>query len=124
MSLSMVLGTPTLDAVFAQKEGDGLRIVAAEGDESVDLVGLEDFLHLLDAARDLLHVGARGVEDGAALQLDAIGVFKGERDEVVVEHAAPAVEKADEFVAVGLDSLAHGRVDHCIQAGAVAAAGQ
>ena len=88
------------------------------------LLSLENFLHLLDAAGNLLHVGARGVKDGAALELNAVGVLERERDEVVVEHAAPAVEKADELVAVGLDSLAHGRVDHSIQAGAIAAAGQ
>ncbi len=64
------------------------------------MFGLEDFLHLLNAARDFLHVGARGVEDGAAFQLDAVNGFKRERDEVVFEHTAPAVEEADEFVAV------------------------
>ena len=110
MSLSMVLGTPTAGhAVFAEEEGDGLRVVAAEGDEGVDLVELEDFLHLLDAAGNLLHVGARGVEDGAALQLDAVDVFKGERNEVVVEHAPPAIEEADEFVAVVVDALSEQR---------------
>ena len=125
MSLSMVLGTPTRwHAVLAQEERDGLRVVAAEGDERVDLVGLENFLHLLDAAGNLLHVGARGVKDGAALQLNAVDGFEGERDEVVVEHAAPAVQEADELVAVVVDSLFHGRIDHSIQSGAVAAAGQ
>ena len=64
------------------------------------------------------------MKDGAALQLNAIGVFEGQRDEVVVEHTAPAVEEADELVAVGLNSLSHSGVDHRIQAGAVAAAGQ
>ena len=113
-----------IDAVFGQEEGDRLGVVAAERDECIDLVDLEDFLHLVDAAWNLLHVGARGVKDGAALELDAVDVFKCERDEVVVEHAAPAVEEADEFVAVGLNSFAHRRIDDSIQAGAVSAAGQ
>ena len=55
------------NAVFAEEERDRLRVVAAEGDERIDLVGLQNFLHLLDAAGNLLHIGARGVKDGAAL---------------------------------------------------------
>ena len=113
-----------LDAVLAQEERDRLRVVAAEGDERVDLVGLENLLHLLDAAGNLLHVGARGVQDGAALELNAVGVFESERNEVVVEHAAPAVQKADELVAVVVDSLSHRRINDRIQSGAIAAAGQ
>ncbi len=113
-----------VDAVVGKIESDGLRVVSAESDERVNLVELENFLHLLDAAGDLLHVGAGGVEDGAALELNAVGVLERQRDEVVVEHTAPPVEEADEFVAVGLDSLAYRRIDNSIQAGAVAAAGQ
>src|SRR3954467_12758014 len=59
----------SVDAVFGEIERDRLRIVAAEGDQSIDLVGLQDFLHLFDAAGDLLHIGARGVKDSAALEL-------------------------------------------------------
>ena len=93
-------------AVLAQEQRDRLRVVAAEGDQRVDLVGLQNFLHLLDAAGNLLHVGARRVQDGAALQLDAVDVFQRQRNEVVVEHAAPAVEKADELIAIVVDALA------------------
>jgi len=113
-----------VDAVLGEVERDGLSIVATERDERVDLVELENFLHLLDTAGDLLHVGSRGVEDGAALELNAVDVFEGERDELVVEYAAPAIEESDEFVTVGLNSFAHCRIDDSIQAGAVSAAGQ
>ena len=113
-----------VDAVFGQKQRDGLRVVAAERNQRIDLVDLQDLLHLLDAAGNLLHVGARGVKDGAALELNAVGVFERKRNEVVVEHAAPAIEEADELVAVGLDALAHRRINHSIQSGAVAATGQ
>jgi hypothetical protein len=108
----------------AQKERDGLRIVAAERDERVDLVGLENFLRLLDAAGNLLHVGARGVQDGAALELNAVGVFESERNEIVIENAAPAIQEADEFVAVVVDALPDRRINDRIQSGAIAAAGQ
>ncbi len=113
-----------IHAVLAQKERDRLRIVAAQRDERVNLVGLENFLHFVDAAGNLFHVGARGVQDGAALQLDAVDVFKSEGDEVVIEHAAPAVQKADEFVSVVVDALSHSRINDRIQSGAIAAAGQ
>ncbi len=68
------------DAVLAEEERDGLGVVAAEGDERVNLVELENFLHLLDAAGNLFDVGARGVKDGAALQLDAVDLLKGQRN--------------------------------------------
>ena len=113
-----------VDAVFAEEQRDRLRVVAAESDERVDLVGLEDFLHLVDAAGNLLHVGARGMQDGAALQLNAVNVFERERNEIVIENAAPAVQKADEFVAVVVDALSDGRINDRIQSGAIAAAGQ
>jgi hypothetical protein len=64
------------------------------------------------------------VKNRAAFQLDSIGVFQGQRDEVVVQHAAPAVQKADELIAIVVDALFHSRINHRIQSGAIAAAGQ
>ena len=111
-------------AVLAQELRHRLRVVAAQGDEGIDLVGLENLLHFVNAAGNLFDVGARGVQDGAALQLDAVGVFQGERNKVVVEHAAPAVEKADELVSVVVDALFYSGINDRIQSGAIAAAGQ
>ena len=64
------------------------------------------------------------MKDGAALELDSIDVFKGEGDEVVVEHSPPAIEKADKFVSVVVDALFDSGIDDRIQSGAIAAAGQ
>ena len=110
--------------MLVQEEVHGLRVVAAQGDQRVDLVGLQNLLNLLDATGNLLHVGARGVQDGAARQLDAVHVLQRERNEVVLQYALPAVEKADKLIAIVVDALAHNRVDYRIQPGAVAAAGQ
>src|ERR1700761_973530 len=40
----------TGDACVGEGQSDGLRVIAAEGDQRVDLVGLEDFFDLLDTA--------------------------------------------------------------------------
>ena len=111
-------------AVLAQVEVHRLRVVAAQRNQRIDLVGLQNLLHLFDAAGNLLHVGARRVQDGAALQLDAVNILQSEGNELVVQHTAPAVEKADELIAIVVDALPHGRINHRIQSGAVAAAGQ
>jgi len=54
-------------AVFAQKQCDRLRIVAAEGDQRINLVELQNLLHLFNAARNLLHVGAGRMKNSATL---------------------------------------------------------
>jgi len=62
------LGTPTLARhVRFEVEVHRLRVVAAQGRFSaINLVGLSEFLGLLDAPGIFFHVGARGVKDGAA----------------------------------------------------------
>jgi hypothetical protein len=104
--------------------GDGLRVVSAEGDESVDLVGLEHLDALLNAALDLADVGARSAQDGAALEEDAVDALQGQWGGFVLENAAPALEESDEFVAVVVDSLLYHRMNDGIQTRAVSAARQ
>ena len=111
-------------AVLAQKERDRLRVVAAQGDERVNLIGLQNFLHFVDAAGNLLHVGARRMQDGAAPELNPVDRFERERNEIVIEHALPAVQESDELVSVVIDALPDGRINDRIQSGAIAAAGQ
>ena len=116
--------THTGHAILAQKQCHRLRVVAAQRDQRINLVELQNLSHLLDAARNLLHVGPRRMKNRAALQLDPVGVFESERNPVVIKYATPAIEKADELVAVGLNPLSNGSVNHRIQAGAIAASGQ
>ena len=49
--------------MLAEEERDGLGVVAAEGDEGVELVGLQHLDALLDSAFDFADVGARGAEE-------------------------------------------------------------
>src|ERR1700689_1717284 len=64
------------------------------------------------------------MQDGAAAQLDAVNILERERNEVVIEHTAPAVQESDELVPVVVDALPHSRINDSIQSGAIAAAGQ
>src|ERR1700689_3493413 len=64
------------------------------------------------------------MQDGAAAQLDAVNILERERNEVVIEHTAPAVQEAKELVPVVVDALPHSRINDSIQSGAIAAAGQ
>ena len=48
-----------VNAVLGQEERDRLRVVAAKSNQCVNFVELQDFLNLLNAAGNLLHVGAR-----------------------------------------------------------------
>jgi hypothetical protein len=116
----MVLGTPTPRTPASI--GDGLCVVAADGDQGVQLIGLEDLHAFLNAAFDLADVGARGAQDGAALVENAVDFFHRQRDGVVVEHAAPAFEEADKLVSIMGDAFFDDRMNHGIQTWAVSAA--
>ncbi len=125
ISLSMVLGTPTLGTPFSLRNKVTDCVSSpAEGDQGIDFIGLQNFLDLQNAAWNLLHIRARGVKDGATLQLDAVGVLQRKGNPVVVQDATPPVEEADELIAIGVDALLHSRIDYCIQSGAIAATGQ
>ena len=100
------------------------RVVAADRDEHVDAALLQRREHALLAVLGLVDVRARGAEDRAALVQDAARVLARQLDRVVVEHALPALAKAEDLVAVVVDPLADDSADDGIEAGAVAAACQ
>ena len=113
-----------LDAEVGELGGDAEGVLAADGDQRVDAVGLEVGLDLLDPAVDLERVGARRAQDRAAAGQDAANLVEPELARVVLERALPAVAEPDELVAVLADALADGSADHRIETGAVAATGQ
>jgi hypothetical protein len=76
------------------------------------------------AVLGLVDVRARGAEDRAALVQDAARVLARQLDRVVVEHALPALAKAEDLVSVVVDPLADDSADDGVEAGAVAAACQ
>jgi hypothetical protein len=79
------------NASLDERVGDGLRVVAADGDQRIQLVGLQDLDALLDAALDLADVGARGAQDRPTLDENPVYFFQGQRYGVVVQDTAPAL---------------------------------
>jgi len=112
------------DAVVGQALRDAEGVLAADRDQRVDALVGQDLLDLLDAALDLVRVGARGPQDGAAAGEDVLDVVEAERAAVPGQRAVPAVAEAHEVPAVHLDALAHHGADHRVESRAVAAAGQ
>ena len=113
-----------VDAALRELDGDGLGVVATKGDEGVELVALNDLEAGLEAAFNLLHVGARRAEDGATAMEDAAGGLEVEGHGAIVDDAAPAFKEADELVVVVQDALANDSSNDGVQAGTVSAASQ
>ena len=107
-----------------QRVGDGLRIVTADGDQRIELVGLEDLDAFLDPALDFAHIGPRGTKNRAALDQNLVHFLQRQLHGVVVEDAAPAFQESDKLVAVVIDAFPYDRMNDRIQSGAIAAAGQ
>ena len=99
--------------------------LAADRDDGVDPVALEDALDVLDAAvLALERVRPAGAEDRAALLGDALDVLAAERDDVALDDTAPAVPEPDELVPVDRDALEDRSPDDRVESGAVAAGGE
>ena len=113
-----------LHALFDQRIRHALRVVAADGDERVEIVGLDGGEALVDAAFHLARIGARGAQDGAAEVQDAGDRIGVQRPGLVLHHAAPAFEEADELILIVENSFAYHGADHRIQSRAVTAACQ
>ena len=113
-----------LHALLREPVRDAEGVVAPDGDESVDVVLLQRLSDGLDAAFDLVRVGARRTQNGSALGQDAATELDVERAGEVLGQALPTVTESDEAVAV-LDfaSADHGP-DNGIEPRAVATAGQ
>jgi hypothetical protein len=79
---------------------DAEGVVASDGDENVDVVGLQCLSDGLDATLDLVRVGARRTQNGSALGQDAATLLDVQRTGEVLGQALPAVTESDETVTV------------------------
>ena len=111
-------------AVLREPVRDAEGVVAPDGDESVDVVLLQRLFDGLDAAFDLVRVGPRRTQDGAAPGQDAATELHVERTGEVLGQALPAVTESDEAVAVLDLAFADHGPDNGIEPRAVATAGQ
>ena len=120
----MVLGTPTTltprSCSFCATESVSSPPMAIRA--SI-LFLLERGHAAIDAIGALGGIGARGAQDGAAARQNSADRVQIERHALVFDQAAPAFQKADEFVAIGEDALAHHGANHGIQARTIASAG-
>ena len=93
---------------LGQAGGAERGVVAADGEQVIDAEALERVGDLGDALRRLGRVGARGADDGAAVEVDARGVVDLQVDDVIgvaldqpleavvaAEHAEPVVTGLD-----------------------------
>jgi len=123
MSLSMVLGTPTLGTPFSLKKS--VTDCVSSPPRAIRASILLSFRTscTFQCRRNLLHIGARRMKNGAALQLDAIGVFKCQRNPTVSSTPRQPLRNPMTRRRT-FESFSNGSVDHRIQAGAIAATGQ
>ena len=112
------------DAVVLQLVGDPEGVLAADGDQRVDLQRLDGRPDPVQPAVDFVRVRPAGAEHRAAAGQQPTHGLDVERDDVGIHRAAPSVAEADEVVTVDLDALADDGTDDRIQARAVSAAGQ
>jgi hypothetical protein len=112
------------DAVVGEALRDTEGVLAADGDQRVDLVRRERLADPVDPAVDLVRVGARRAEDGAAPGEDVLDVTEPDRLGQVLDRPLPPVAEPHDLPAVGLDALADHTADDRVEAGAVATAGE
>src|SRR5215469_1092969 len=112
--------TDDLYAALVQLHGNRLSIIAANRNQHLNPIVLQVFDTAFNATLTFCGVGARTAEDSAAARQDT-----GDRLQIkwhghIFEHAAPAFQKANEFILVMKDALAHHRPDDRIQSRAIA----
>ena len=100
------------------------RVVAAYGDEDLEIVTLKGGDALVHAVGLLGGIGARSAQNGAAARQDAADGRQVEHHGHIVNDSAPAFEKPHELVVVMNDALADDGADDGVEARAIAAAGK
>ena len=85
------------------------RVLAPDRDQAIEAISPERGADLLDAFLALERIRPRAPEDRASARQDAARGLDRQRLEGVLEHALPAVAKANKLIVVGVDPLAHDR---------------
>ena len=111
--------------VGRQAAGDPERVLAADGDQSVEA----KLLHARGDERGavaavLVGVGAGGAEDRPATRQQARNLLHPQLASLAGQDAGPAVAQAKEGMVTVLDALADYAADDRVEAGTVAAAGE
>src|SRR6185369_3533311 len=96
-----------INAFFVQPLGYRKRVVAADGDQGLDLMLLQGSDAFFQSISFLAGVGARSAENGAAAGKDSAHTGKIQRHRFVLHQTAPAFEKAHKFVFLVEATFAH-----------------
>ena len=112
------------NALVRQFVGHAEGVLAADGHQGVDALGSQGVERLRHAAVDLVGIGPRRAEDGAAARQDAAATLDVEGHGAILDHAPPPVEKADELVIEAHLAPADDGADDRIEARAVTAASE
>ncbi len=111
-----------LHALVGEPLRGGECSLSADRNDCVDAVLGHDLVHSVNTTVALEGVRAGSAENRAALLADALDLVAAEGDDVVLDHTAPAVSKADELELVDFHPGEHRPADDRVQAGCVAAA--
>ena len=105
-------------AALADEAGGKSRVIAADGDERGDAEFLEHGEKIFHVLLGFGRIGARGAEDGAALEVDVPHVADGQRLDVrgvALREIFKTVAEADDFEAL-IDAFNGGRGDDAVDA--------
>src|SRR5262249_36777645 len=112
------------DALVALILGDGKSVGTPDSNQSLDLVLVQCGNTFFEAVGFLGWIGSRSAQNGAPAMKNSADTTEVERHVLVFDEAAPAFEKADELIGIVENPFAHHGTDNCVQAGAIAPAGQ
>ena len=114
-----------VDAVLVQLARDAERVLAADRDQRVEAAGLHRRLDLAQAVRRPCRRWCGTTRGSSRRGAGSRACSRRSRSmPSFFEHSGPAVAEAEEFMAVGVDALAHDGPDDRIESGAVAAPGE
>ena len=108
--------------LFMQFLGDRQRVIASNGDQSIDLVSLDGADATIKSVRTLGRIRSRRPQNGSTTWQDPAYGIKIQRHALVLDQSAPALQESDELVVVVKNSLANHSANHRIQSGTIAPA--
>ncbi len=111
------------DSFFMQLLRHRQRVVAADGNQCVDLVLVNRGGTSINAVRTLRRVGARGAQNGSSAGQNSAHRIQVQHHALVFDQTAPALQETHEFIVIVKHALPHHGADDRVQPRAIAPAG-
>src|SRR6202451_3264379 len=116
--------THHVDGILMQLLCRGKCGVAADGDQSFNMMLFQSRQATLDSIRTLGRIRPRGPQNRPSAGQNAAHSIEAEVHTLVSRQAAPTLQKADELIVIMKHTLAHHSANHRIESGTIASAGQ